>query len=438
MYCFRCQMILVSPVDKTLERISIYGFLRRSLAHRHFLPLPWAQIHQSIIVLASVLLLLLITLLRWLERPKIAHASAVKLRLLLLWLVKGALGGSWLELCLPLRLLLHCLLGTILLAHARAHPKLLVLLLLDHVAVEELGSEATWSGRLLHLLLHLHLLWLLHWLWLSPHVIHALVWLLLLPLLLSEVTHCIKGVVFIGAWRCVRVLIVHTQHAGEVCCLGLLLRLLLLLAIHLLAPSKGTSWLDILWLGLPRKITEAIVLLLRGWLEGIETEVSGSGWVEIDQIVMFLLWSQVSRRLWLLDHGLCWSCCCSLCLSFCWATSPRRLRIFFILTLSLRKLFLDPPIELASFLFEHGHWVILHVLVYPLPVDVLVVQESLNLERGSIRPWLGVARWKIGLPVGVSKIVRECLHELNFAIRPFVQVHWLDLGDVSAELAMLS
>ena len=57
-------MILVSPVDKTLERISIYGFLSRSLAHRNFLPLPWAQVHQSIIVLASVLLLLWIILLR--------------------------------------------------------------------------------------------------------------------------------------------------------------------------------------------------------------------------------------------------------------------------------------------------------------------------------------------------------------------------------------
>ena len=130
--CFRCQMILVSPVDKTLERISSYGFLRRSLAHGNFLPLPWAQVYQSIIVLASVLLLHLITLLRWLERPKISHASTVKLGLLLLWLVKGALGSSWLELGLPLRLLLllHCLLGAILLAHARAHPKLLVLLLL--------------------------------------------------------------------------------------------------------------------------------------------------------------------------------------------------------------------------------------------------------------------------------------------------------------------
>ena len=106
--------------------------------------------------------------------------------------------------------------------------------------------------------------------------------------------------------------------------------------------------------------------------------------------------------------------------------------------MSLRKLFLDPSIELASFLFVHGYWIILHILVYPLPVHVLVVQESLDLERGSIWPWLDVARWKIGLPVGVSKIVRECLHELNFAIRPFVQVHRLDLGDVGAELAMLS
>ena len=109
------------------------------------------------------------------------------------------------------------------------------------MAVEELGREATRSGRLLHLLLHLHLLWLLHWLWLSPHVIHALIRLLLLPLLLPEVTHCIERVVFIGAWCCVRVLIVHTQHAGEVCCLGLLLSLLLLLAIHLLAPPEGTG-----------------------------------------------------------------------------------------------------------------------------------------------------------------------------------------------------
>ena len=57
-------MILVSPVDKTLERISSYGFLRRSLAHGDFLPLPWAQVYQSIIVLASVLLLLWIILLR--------------------------------------------------------------------------------------------------------------------------------------------------------------------------------------------------------------------------------------------------------------------------------------------------------------------------------------------------------------------------------------
>ena len=91
--------------------------------------------------------------------------------------------------------------------------------------------------------------------------------------------------------------------------------------------------------------------------------------------------------------------------------------------MSLRKLLLDPSIELASFLFEHGHWVILHILVYPLPVHVLVVQESLDLERGSIWPWLDVARWKIGLPVGVSEIIRECLHELDFAIRPFVQIH---------------
>ena len=128
--CFRCQLILISPVDETLERISIYGFLRRRLAHWNFLPLSRAQIYQSIIVLASVLLLLLITLLRRLERPKIAHAPTVKLGLLLLWLVKGTLGGSWLELCLPLRLLLHRLLRGILLANAWADPELLVLLLL--------------------------------------------------------------------------------------------------------------------------------------------------------------------------------------------------------------------------------------------------------------------------------------------------------------------
>ena len=108
------------------------------------------------------------------------------------------------------------------------------------MAVEELGREATRPGRLLHLLWHIIRKWLLYRLRLSPHVIHALIWLLLLPLLLSEVTHRIKSVVFIGAWCSVWVLIVHAQHAGEVCCLRLLLRLLLLLAIHLLAPSKGT------------------------------------------------------------------------------------------------------------------------------------------------------------------------------------------------------
>ena len=145
------------------------------------------------------------------------------------------------------------------------------------MAVEELGREATRSGRLLHLLWHIILQWLLYRLRLSPHVIHALIWLLLLPLLLSEVTHRVKGVVFIGAWCCVGVLIVHTQHAGEVCRLRLLLRLLLLLAIHLLAPSKGTGRLNILRLRLPRKIAKAIVLLLRGRLEGIETEVSRGG-----------------------------------------------------------------------------------------------------------------------------------------------------------------
>ena len=111
------------------------------------------------------------------------------------------------------------------------------------MAVEELGREATRPGRLLHLTrfdIIVDLLWLLYWLWLSPHVIHALIWLLLLPLLLSEVTHRVKSVVFIGAWCSVWVLIVHTKHAGEVCRWRLLLRLLLLLAIHLLAPSKGT------------------------------------------------------------------------------------------------------------------------------------------------------------------------------------------------------
>ena len=108
------------------------------------------------------------------------------------------------------------------------------------MAVEELGREATRPGRLLHLLWHIILQWLLNRLRLSPHVIHALIWLLLLPLLLSEVTHRVKSVVFIGAWCSVWVLIVHTKHAGEVCRWRLLLRLLLLLAIHLLAPSKGT------------------------------------------------------------------------------------------------------------------------------------------------------------------------------------------------------
>ena len=65
--CYRCQRILISPIDKTLERISILRFLSGGLAHLRLFPLSRAQVNQSIIVLASILLLLLTALLRRLE-----------------------------------------------------------------------------------------------------------------------------------------------------------------------------------------------------------------------------------------------------------------------------------------------------------------------------------------------------------------------------------
>ena len=77
---------------------------------------------------------------------------------MLLLHVKRVWGGCRLELSLPLGLLVHRLLRRVLLTHASAHPKLLILLLLLHVAVEDLWSEATRPCRLLRWL------WLLHWL----------------------------------------------------------------------------------------------------------------------------------------------------------------------------------------------------------------------------------------------------------------------------------
>ena len=171
----------------------------------------------------------------------------------------------WLELSLPLGLLVHRLLWRVLLTHASAHPKLLILLLLLHVTVEELWSEATRPRRLLHWL------WLVRWLLLSPHVVHAIVLLLLRPLLPAETSHCIESVILISTWRCVWVLIVHTQHASKVRLGWLLGHRLLLLAIHLLTPSKRTGRLNMLLLKLrllrlrlPRKIPKAIISLLRG------------------------------------------------------------------------------------------------------------------------------------------------------------------------------
>ena len=434
--CYRCQMISISPVDKTLERISILWFLSRGLAHLRLFPLSRAQINQSIIVLASILLLLLAAWLRRLEWSKVTHAPTVKLWLLLR--TKRVRGAYWLELSLPLGLLVHRLLRRVLLTHASAHSKLLILLLLLHVAVEELWSEATRPCRLLSRL------WLLHLLLLSPHVVHAIVLLLLRPLLCPEASHCIEGVILIRTWCCVWVLIVHTQHTSKVRLGRLLGHCLLLLSIHLLTPSKRTSRLNMLLLKLrllrlrlPRKIPKAIISLLRGWLEGIKTEVTWRRGVQIDQILVLFLWSQVSCRLWLFDDRL-WRSHSFRLFSFRWARSPGRLRVFSITTLRLRKLFLYPFIEFAPLCVEQSHWVGFHVLVNPLSVHILIIQESLDLKCWSIRSWLGVIWWQICLPVGICEIVCERLHELNFAIRPLVQVHRLDLGDVGAELAMLS
>ena len=389
--CYRCQRILISPIDKTLERISILRFLSGGLAHLRLFPLSRAQVNQSIIVLASILLLLLTALLRRLEWSKVTHAATVKLWLLLR--TKRVRGACWLELSLPLGLLVHRLLWRVLLTHATAHPKLLILLLLLHVTVEELWSEATRPCRLLHWL------WLVHWLLLSPHVVHAIVLLLLRPLLPTETSHCIEGVILISTWRCVWVLIVHTQHASKVCLGRLLGHRLLLLSIHLLTPSKRTSRLNMLLLKLrllrlrlPRKIPKAIISLLRGWLEGIKPEVTWRRGVQIDQILVLFLWSQVSCRLWLFDDRL-WRNHSFRLFSFRWARSPGRLRVFCITTLRLRKLFLYPFIEFAPFCVKHSHWIGFHVLVNPLSVHILVIQESLDFKCWSIGSWLGVIRW---------------------------------------------
>ena len=103
------------------------------------------------------------------------------------------------------------------------------------MTVEELGREATPAWLL-------HLLGLLGRLWLTPHVVHAVVGLLLLwsllPAWARTECHCVKGVVLVSAWCSVRILVVHAEDVGEALRRGGLWLLLLRLAAHLLTPAQ--------------------------------------------------------------------------------------------------------------------------------------------------------------------------------------------------------
>ena len=101
------------------------------------------------------------------------------------------------------------------------------MLLLLHLATEELRSEAT-SIRLLHLLLLLLLL--LHHLQLL-HLLHLLLFSHLV-LLRVEASHGIECMVFVISWCSVRVCLVHIHHCS------ILVICVLLLTLDLTLPSE--------------------------------------------------------------------------------------------------------------------------------------------------------------------------------------------------------
>lgn len=186
--------------------------------------LTWAQIDKSIVVLSSRSRLGG-GLWSRLERSKVTKAAVC------LWLgTRSILIGASVrfELSSPLwlLLLLELLRGKSVLLH--------VLLLLLHLAVEELRSKPT-GIRLLHLLLllRLHHLHLLH-----PHISRLL--LLLLVLLSTKATHGVKSMVFVSCRCSMRVLVVHVHYARH-----WILLLLRSIALHLLLPSQP-AWLLLL------------------------------------------------------------------------------------------------------------------------------------------------------------------------------------------------
>lgn len=109
----------------------------------------------------------------------------------------------------------------------------------------------------------------------------------------------------------------------------------------------------------------------------------------------------------------------------------------FILNSILLFVVLHELLKFFAFVLEEpGRVVRPIVVVSPFLVHVLVRHELSHFIVAGVGSWLFEVGGQVFLPVEVDHVVAHVLEHLYFTVRPLVEVHGFDLGDVHAQLSM--
>mmetsp|Transcript_9896 Transcript_9896/g.13483 ORF Transcript_9896/g.13483 Transcript_9896/m.13483 type:complete len:329 (-) Transcript_9896:79-1065(-) len=274
------------------------------------------------------------------------------------------------------------------------------------------------------------------------HLLHLHELLLLLHALLRrvEIVHSLKCCVFDSAWVGMSG---GAHHAEQVIDLVLLRRHILLLRHWLLLLLHR-----VLWHGSVDTLEGREAVVLRQLLGRRSTyEISelvvvfGGSWRKANQIwlVLNLRRRCFPRWCWCRSHS-CRSSSESTLASFLgfFLLSDRLFIAVVVSTTTLVGDALEEFVKAGALVDEEVQGVIFHGGVHPALLHVLLLQEASHFARVRVLRRLLIVRWQVCLPVSIDKVVAERLEDLDLALRPLVQIHRLDLGDVHTESAVLA